>query len=229
MKVTTRAVYKMLPNGSLELLHEESYEYVGPVALAVRSLVNQAQNAATNAGNVGAGYGSQASDASANLTPFYTSEMRSNHLFNPSQMNELLTAAEAGSGGATGAIVGQGQQDVARTRNASGFTKTLDEAARDKAKAAAGSSEGIAAQDVMGAKQLNQAGAAGMQGLYGTDVNAQLKAMGQQSEDINAATQAGQHGWLQNLTGTLGALGADASGAGSIMKAMQGPGAPQQP
>jgi hypothetical protein len=65
--------------------------------------------------------------------------------------------------------------------------KTLDEMARDRSKAAAGASEGIAASDVMGAKQEQQQGAAGMAGLYGTNVSGQLNAMKQQGQDISAA------------------------------------------
>ena len=58
----------------------------------------------------------------------------------------------------------------------------------------------VASADVMGAKQLNQAGAAGMAGLYNTDTDAMLKAMGIQTGDINAQTEAGKSGWFQNLT-----------------------------
>jgi hypothetical protein len=64
---------------------------------------------------------------------------------------------------------------------------------------------GVGAQDVAGAKELNQAGAAGMQGLFGTDVASQLKAMGIQNEDINTQIKAGQSGWYQNLLGGINA------------------------
>jgi hypothetical protein len=86
-------------------------------------------------------------------------------------------------------------------------------------KTAAGASEGIAAQDVMGAKQLNQQGAQGMQGLYGTNVGAQLKAMGLADQDINTELQAQKAGptWLSGLnqlskaTGDIGSIAGNAS------------------
>lgn len=215
MKIITYAVLDMHTMQWVPEL-EKSFEYSGDLALCDRALQSQAQKDATTAGSTAAGYGANAATESANLTPFYTQEMRATHGFNPNQINEMLTAAEAGGGGATGALEGQAQQESARTRNASGFTKSLDEAARDKAKAAAGASEGIAAQDVMGAKQLNQQGAAGMEGLYGTNVGAQLKAMGQQNEDIGTAVQAGQSGWLQNMQGTLNSLANGAKGAAAL-------------
>jgi hypothetical protein len=71
----------------------------------------------------------------------------------------------------------------------------------------------------MGAKKLNQEGAAGMQGLYGTNVGAQLKAMGQANEDIGTEMKAQQQGptWLQGLkqfsqaTDTLGNIAGNAT------------------
>lgn len=200
MRITTRMTIDMLTG---KVLEHEFYEYDGPVALCDRSLQQSAQNNATAAGATAAGYGGAAAGIGSTLSPFYSQEMKAQHGFAPGQVNELLTAAEAGAGGAAGSITGQAGLEAARTRNASGFTKSLDEAARDKDKALAGASEGIAGEDVMAAKQLNQQGAAGEAGLYGTDVGAQLKAMGQQNEDIGTAVQAGQTGWLQNMEGVL--------------------------
>ena len=147
---------------------------------------------AGQAGTVAGQFGSEAGTEGAQLNPFLTQEMKATHGFTPGQTNELLTAAEAGSGGALGGLGAGIQNNAARTGNATGVGKTLDEMARDRSKAAAGASEGIAAQDVMGAKQLNQQGAAGMQGLYGTNTGAQLNAMKQQSGDLSAAANMTQ-------------------------------------
>ena len=201
MRIKTKVVMQMTEKlGEYIPVLEEGFDYQGPLALCDRNLQASATSNAATAGNTAAGYGSQAGSESSQLNPFYSQEMKATHGFTPGQTNELLTAAGAGTGGATGALQGQAQLEGARTRNASGFTKSLDEAARDKNKALSANSEGVAAQDVMGAKQLNQQGAAGMQGLYGTNVGAQLKAMGQQNEDINTAITAGNSGWLQNAT-----------------------------
>lgn len=204
MRVTT----KIVMDKDYNVLEHKYFEYVGPVAECVRSLVNQATAAGNNAASTAAGLGATAASEGATLNPFLNQEMRATHGFTPGQSNELLTAAEAGSGGSSSALTGQAGLEATRTRNASGFTKSLDEASRNSAKTAAGASEGIAAQDVMGAKQLNQEGAQGMQGLYGTNVSGQLGAMGQQAQDINAATSANQTGWLQN---TLAAANTAAS------------------
>ena len=167
------------------------------------------KNAANQAGTVSGQYGAQAGSEGALLNPFLTQEMRATHGLTPGQQNEMLTAAEAGSGGALGGLGAGIQNNAARTNNSTGVGKTLDEMARDRSKAAAGASEGIAAQDVLGAQKLNQEGAAGMQGLYGTNTGAQLSAMKQQGSDISAAANMTSSPFadLGNVLGVGGALG----------------------
>lgn len=205
MKIITRAVMDMETLQWIPEL-EESYIYEGPVALCIRSAANAAQKAATTASDTGATLGSESQAQQAQLNPFYTQEMHAEHGIDPTQTNELLTNALAGSGGSAGALTGQAELQAARTRNPSGFTKALDEASRNQDKAAAGASEGIAAQDVLGAKQLNQEGAAGEAGLYGENLKGQLAAMGQEAPDINAQTQANTQGWVQNMDNIIKTL-----------------------
>jgi len=169
------------------------------------------KNQANQAGTVAGQFGSQAGTEGAQLNPFFTQEMRAQHGLTPGQQNEMLTASEAGAGGALGGLGAGIQTNASRTGNATGVGKTLDEMARDRSKAAAGASENIAAQDVMGAKQEQQQGAAGMQGLYGTNVGGQLSAMKQQGQDISAAANmtASPFADLANVAG----LGASVGGA----------------
>ena len=169
------------------------------------------KNQANQAGTVAGQFGSQAGTEGAQLNPFLTQEMKAQHGLTPGQQNEMLTASEAGAGGALGGLGAGIQTNASRTGNATGVGKTLDEMARDRSKAAAGASENIAAQDVMGAKQEQQQGAAGMQGLYGTNVGGQLSAMKQQGQDISAAANmtASPFADLANVAG----LGASVGGA----------------
>lgn len=153
-----------------------------------------------------AGYGSQAGTEGATLNPFFSQEMKATHGFTPGQQNEMLTNAEAGAGGAFGGAEGEINRNAARTGNATSVTKSLDEMARERAKSAAGASEGIAAQDVNAAKQENQQGAAGMQGLYGTNVNAQLGAMKQANSDVSTEQATQGASWVSQLN-QLNSLG----------------------
>jgi len=172
------------------------------------------KNQANQAGTVAGQFGSQAGTEGAQLNPFFTQEMRAQHGLTPGQQNEMLTASEAGAGGALGGLGAGIQNNAARTGNATGVGKTLDEMARDRSKAAAGASENIAAQDVMGAKQMNQQGAAGMQGLYGTNVSGQLNAMKQQGQDISAAANmtASPFADLANVAQLGASIGGKAAG-----------------
>ena len=167
------------------------------------------KNQANQAGTVAGQFGSQAGTEGAALNPFFTQEMKAQHGLTPGQQNEMLTASEAGAGGALGGLGAGIQNNASRTGNATGVGKTLDEMARDRAKAAASSSEGIAAQDVGLAKQEQQQGAQGLAGLYGQNVQGQLGAMRQQSGDISAASQmtASPFADLGNVLGVGGALG----------------------
>lgn len=155
--------------------------------------------------------GQQQTEEGAQLNPFFSQEMKAQHSMTPGQQGEMLTAAEAGAGGAFGGAEGQINANAARTGNATSVTKSLDEMARDKAKSAAGATEGIAAQDVAGAKALNQEGAAGMQGLYGTNVSGQLGAMKQANTDVSTEQATQGKSWLDQLNSLNSLAGGVAS------------------
>lgn len=172
-------------NQGLELLH-------------LRAEEGMAKDAAKTASTTAAGLGQVAGNERSTLDPFYRQEMTAEHAYDPTQINEMLTMAGAGTGAAAGAADTQMARQAADTGNAAGVAKSQQELARDRMKAAAGVSEGVAGQDVQGALALRQAGAQGESGLYGENLKGQLAAMGQESSDINAATEASKTGWLQN-------------------------------
>jgi hypothetical protein len=123
----------------------------------------------------------------------------------------MLTAAQGGAGGAFGGAEGVLKANAARTGNATALGKDMMDMAMQRGKAAAGASEGIAAQDVAGAKQLNQQGAAGMQGLYGTNVSGELGAMKQANEDVSQETATQGKSWLDQMQ-QLGNFGSSMAG-----------------
>lgn len=180
------------------------------------------KNLASTAGNVGSQLGGQATTEGAFLNPALTQEAQAKHSLDPNQQDELLTAAEAGSGGAFGGAEGVMNADAARTGNATTLNKDLEQMARDRAKSAAGASEGIAAQDITGAKQLNQQGMAGLQGLYGTNLNGQKDAMGLQNSALKNEEEAIGPGWLQKGIGDAVELGKAAGGIMTGTAGLQG-------
>ncbi len=193
------------------------------LGMFLRAEEGAAKNAATTAAATGANLGTVAAGERGVVQPFYQREMQAEHAYDPTQINEMLTAAGAGTGAALGAAQGDLERQGAASGNAAGQAKSEQQMARDRMKAAAGTSEGVAAQDVEGALKLRQEGAAGESGLYGENLKGQLEAMGQVSGDINAATNASQHGWLQNAEGVIKTLQGGGVGGGSgSAKALMG-------
>jgi hypothetical protein len=172
----------------------------------MRSAVGQAGNAYNQANQTAANLGGQAGAIGGNLTPFFTAEM-----MNPQGLGQQGVAAETsaamgGAGGANAGLVGQAAQRASASRNAGGFQSALDQAARERSKAEAGSAEGIAAQNEQLKESQRQAGAEGLQKMYGTDVSGQLQSQGQEAQDIETEAKANQTGWLQNTLGIINAL-----------------------
>src|SRR5882757_10068613 len=167
----------------------------------MRNAVGQAKTAADTAGSTGATLGGEAQGIGANLTPFLTSEMLHPQGIGQEGIAAEMGAALGGAGGAAAGLTGQAMQRAATSRNAGGFQAALDDAARQRTKAAAGASEGIAADNEKLKQQQIQEGSGGLERLYGTDTSGMLNAMNQQHEDINSEVEAGKTGWLQNSLG----------------------------
>ena len=171
-----------------------------------RAAQSQANNLAGTTGTLAAQDNSAAAGITSTLNPFLTSELTHPQGFTQGQTTSMLSAAEGGSGGATGSLMGQANLDAARTRNSGGFTSALDASARSRQQSLAGTSEGIAGQSANLEQQHQQAAAQGLQGLYGAQSHNALSALGEQNSAIGNETNAGAQGWLQNATGLLQAV-----------------------
>ena len=185
---------------------EISHDYEGPVAKLDRWAQGAEKNLVGTAKDTAATAGGLAASEEAPLRTFANQEMNAQHLYDPTQVNTLLTAAEAPLGAEAAATEGAAQRESALTNNASGFAKDLDLAARTRAKTAAGAGEQIAAEDIRGAQELRQRGAGLMGELFKTDTQKQLEAMGIQNQATQGEVEAGKSGWLQNFDNTLAAV-----------------------
>ena len=181
------------------------------------SISSSAQRNAGTAGDVGAGYGSGASNINAQLMPFLTRELNNPQGYTQQQTGSMLNAAEAGAGGATAGLNTEANLASARNRNSGGFSGALDEAAREKMKTLSNTSSGIAAQDANLQQQHQQSAATGLSNMYGQDTSAQLKAMGLQNEDLKTAADTYNTGnWVQGLQGISQGIGAGVKIAGQV-------------
>lgn len=177
----------------------------------MRSLQQQGESAGKTAAQTGANLMSGAQDIRSSLVPQLERDVNAQHVMTPGQLNEFLTNAGAGAGGATGALTGQAELETARTGQGAGLTPALSAMARSRQQALAKGSEGIAAEDVQGALKRQQQARGELAGLYGTDVNGALQSMGLVPKDVEAGAEAGSTGWFQNMTGLIKALNNPAS------------------
>ena len=166
---------------------------------------NAGYNAATTAGNIGAGYGASAAGVSSQLLPFLTRELSNPQGFTQQQTGSMLDAAEGGAGGSTAGLTTEANLADARNRNSGGFSGALDQAAREKDKALAGTSEGIAGQNAELQQKQQQSAATGLSDIQGMDQNSQLKAMGLEAPDLEAQSSLNKtSGWASQLAPLLG-------------------------
>jgi len=180
---------------------------------------NAGYNAATTAGNVGAGYGASAAGVGSQLLPFLTRELNNPQGFTQQQQGSMLGAAEGGAGGSTAGLTTEANLADARNRNSGGFSGALDDAARQKDKALAGTSEGIAGQNAELQQKQQQSAATGLGDMQSLDTNGQLKAMGLEAPDLEAQSSLNKtSGWADQLSPLLGDAGAAAGDVNSIGK-----------
>lgn len=166
-----------------------------------RSAQNQAGAATTTAASTGGQYGSQASQANASIQPTLQSEINNPTGFTPQETNNQLVAGEQGAGGANAGVVGNAGLNATRTRNSGSLAAVMDSAAQRRGQTLSQNALGVQNESANLAQKKQQSALGTEAGLYGTDVNAQLKAMGLEPEDINANVNAGKSGYFQNLFG----------------------------
>lgn len=182
----------------------------------MRDAANQALQAGQTAQTTGAAYNSTAAGIGANLMPFLTRQMTNPQGMSQRDVGAQLTAGLAGAGGATAGLTGAANKMAAATRNPMGFSAALDAAARERARAGAGTAERVAANNADVKLRQQQEAAQGLGGLYGTAGRLGVESQGQTAEDVNAAARANSTGWLQNLTQLMQAGGKAAGGLGAM-------------
>ena len=211
MRISTRVVLDL---ESGQVFERDSYEYSGPLALCIKAATKAAQSGVNQANATAANYGGQAAGIGGTLVPALTKEATNPTGFNPNDLNSMLVAGEQGAGGANAGLTGQANLQASRTNNSGALSGVLDQAARAKTQTLSNNALGVQNENAQLKQKQQQAGLQGLQGLYGTDVGAQLKAQGLVPEDIGAWANASNSGWVQNVDNTLKALNPGGGGGG---------------
>lgn len=161
----------------------------------------QATGAATTAAsNSGAQLGA-ANNLASLLVPTLENQVTNPEGINPTDLAALRTSNEQAAGGEAASAVGAGGLRAARTRNAGAPAAATAQGIQN-----AGEHLSMANLDTNLANQkakLAQSSQAesGLQGLYGTDLNAGNNALGQVAGDVNANTQAenASYDWASDI------------------------------
>lgn len=180
----------------------------------MRSAVNQANQTFGTATANSTNYGDAASQIGGKLTPFLTQRLNNPQGYSQGDMGAMLANAFGSAGGATSGITGQANLQAGRSRNDAGFSSALDDAARSRTAAAAGTSEGIAANDANLKQDQSNNAAKMLSGLYGTDVGAQGDALKTANDATQIGFQASQNGWMQQFPAFIKSL--QGIGAGMV-------------
>ncbi len=174
-----------------------------------------ANNAANTASNTAAGFGAGASTIGSALIPQLTRQLQNPQGYSQQDIGSMLSSGLAGAGGATSGLTGAAGKMGMTERSPMGFSAALDSAARSRDKAAASTSEGIAAQNA-GVKMQQQSQAGDLLSkLYGADVSGQNDAAGQVAKDAQIADSMSP---LNSVMGVLSQLGGMASNASTAYK-----------
>ncbi len=185
-----------------------------------RSATNEAKTAQSTAGTNASQYGQ---NAAAELGPLNTQaqSLIGSQGYDPTTLAAITNAGMGGVNAAFGGAAGQINRQAARTGNTAGVAGNLDTLAQNKGIAGGQEAGNIQESNANFANSQRMAGLNLLGSLYGTNVGAQTANEGIQTGDINAQTSASP-GWVQNLTGILGALGGAGKGAGAVIGAAKG-------
>lgn len=200
MKITTLIRWDIETGAVLE---HDFYEYEGPLALCDRAAQAAAKTNMNSANGVAGQASQNAGQDRGTLFPTLRNDINNPTGFTPNQVNQNLTAAEQGAGGATGSLAGAQGLKANVTRNSSATAGVGDALARARAMAASKATGDITAESNKLGQMKRQSALSGLEGLYGTDNSDSLKAMGLSTDAINSEVNAGKSGWLQNMDDTI--------------------------
>lgn len=138
--------------------------------------------------------------------------------FSPTDLASMNTHAMETAGGATAGATGRGALLAGRTRNAGTPAAAIADAARSGTQALATTGQSIDAQNAELKAKEQQAGLAGLQGLYGTDIAGAGADLSEVAPLVNANTNAEgartdqAQDWFKDAF-TVAQAGAKAAGA----------------
>jgi hypothetical protein len=161
-----------------------------------------ANTAAQDASN----YGAFGQGLAGNLAPRLEQQATNPQGYGASGLATMETANLAGSAATSGAAQQEAKLRAMRTGNAAGLPAEQAAIAGETARASGSGLQDILSKNAMLKEQQRLEANKDLMGLAGQETTAGLDYSKLVPEDINAALNAEQTGWLQNVEGGLGTL-----------------------
>jgi hypothetical protein len=200
-----------------ELLSHDGESFVEEFPIRCdRGATSQAKTQGQQAGAVAGQSQANSNQIYSSVVPGLIRQAQTPQGLTAGQLNTATTASGEAAGGANAAATGEGRLAALRTRTAGGYPAALDEAARAKGRTLATNAQDLQLTNAKLGLQRQSDSQRQLEGLYGTNNQTLLSAMGLQNQDLNTQLRAGQQGWLQQgegLLGTIGQLGGNAARA----------------
>jgi hypothetical protein len=133
-------------------------------------------------------YGGLASGIGGQLTPFLENELRNPQGFGQEDLSKMITQGGQATAGAVGAGGEAAMLNASRTGNTAAVPGVIDSTARAGMRQQSNNVLGTDLANEQLKERQRQAGAGGLESLYGTDLSAALKSLGLADESINAWT-----------------------------------------
>ena len=182
-------------------------EYFGEAQIlfdrGVQEAAGNANKTATSLGNADT---TKANQVYSSVVPGLETEANHPTGYGPTDINNMLVASQEGVGGAGAATTGAAKLASLRTRNAGGFAPALDAAARQRTQTLSSNALDVQNMDAQLKQQQQARAQQQLLGLYGTNTNAGLSAMGIANQDLNTDLAAGRQGWEQEAEAGINTL-----------------------
>lgn len=175
----------------------------------------QAQNLFGREGAAAGNLGARGTTDYNSIFPFLTGEMTNPQGFGTTALDQMLTQGGEAVSGATGAASEAANLNASRTGNTAAVPGIIDATARNAMKQQSDNALNVNIKNALLKNEQQQAGARGLEGLYGEDLSAALKATGLENETLGEWTGADKA-----KTNPLSILGMFENNANTAAKAM---------
>lgn len=208
MRISTKVVIDIETG---EVLHEEGYEYSGPVALCDRSAQADARQTFGQASRQSGTAAGLAGSVAPGLIGSLQAMANNPQGYGQSALNTMQNEAEAAAGSAADKQAENSRLQAMRSGNVAGLTAAQTAGTEGATRATQTSIQDILAQNAKLKAQQQEGALQGLGNVLSDENRTALGSLGEETDATNALTNAGKSGWFQNMIAGIDAFSPTAS------------------